>query len=116
LPVLGKAIAQEPDNYVAHANLATALFKLKQYPEAAREFVWIIQVRPEVSASYYFLAISLDHLGDCERAYRTYQEFARRADAATNKNEVEEARKRSVQLQRLINERKCKSAVKAKSK
>lgn len=116
LLVLDRALAREPDNYAAHANLATAFFKLKQYPQAAREFIWIIRARPEVPASYYFLAISLDHLGDCEKAYRTYQEFARRADATTNKNEVEEARVRSGQLQRLIKEGKCKSGVKQKTK
>ena len=66
LPVLAEAISREPANYPPHASLATALFKLKRYPEAAREFIWLIQSRPEVAMSYYFLAISLDHLGDCE--------------------------------------------------
>lgn len=116
LPVLTDAILRDPDNYAAHASLATALFKLKQYPEAAREFIWIIGVRPEVPASYFFLAISIDHLGDCERAYRAYQEFVRRADPASNKSEVEEAIARSGQLQRLIKERKCNSPAKKKEK
>ncbi len=116
LPVLGDAISREPDNYAAHASLATALFKLKQYPEAAREFIWIIRVRPEVPASYYFLAISIDHLADCEQASRAYQEFVRRADPATNKSEIEEANARSSQLQRLIKERKCTPVVKKKGK
>lgn len=116
LPVLADAISREPNNYQAHASLATALFKQKQYPAAAREFLWIIRARPEVPASYYFLAISLDHLGDCEQAYRTYQEFVRRADPAVNKNEVEEAKARSNQLQKLIRERKCNSTTKKKGK
>jgi tetratricopeptide (TPR) repeat protein len=116
LPLLSDAIAREADNYAAHASLATALFKLKQYPEAAREFIWLIRTRPDVPASYYFLAISLDHLGDCAQALRGYQEFVRRADAAANKNEVEEANSRIVQLQRLIKERKCNSPVKTKGK
>jgi tetratricopeptide (TPR) repeat protein len=116
LPVLADAISREPDNYAAHASLATALFKLKRYPEAAGEFVWIIHTRPEVSASYFFLAISLDHLGDCQQAYRCYQEYVRRADPAANKNEVEEANMRSTQLQRLIKEHKCKAPIKAKEK
>ena len=109
LPVLTDAITHEQDNYAAHASLATALFKLKQYPEAAREFIWIIRVRPEVAASYFFLAISIDHLGDCEQANRAYREFVRRADPASNKSEVDEAIARSGQLQKLIKERKCKS-------
>lgn len=116
LPVLTDAISREPDNYAAHASLATGLFKLKQFPEAAREFVWIIRVRPEVPASYYFLAISIDHLGDCEQAYKAYQEFVRRADPASHKSEVEEAIARSSQLQRLIKERKCSAPAKKKGK
>ncbi len=112
MSVLAEALTREPDNYTAHASLATALFKQKQYPEAAREFIWIIRVRPEVAASYYFLAISLDHLTDCEQAARAYQEFVRRADPASNKSEVEEANTRSIQLQRLIKEHKCTSVVK----
>jgi len=114
LPVLADALSREPDNYSAHASLATALFKQKRYTEAAREFIWVIRVRPEVAASYYFLAISLDHLGDCEQAYRSYKEFVHRADPSAYKNEVEEANARSVQLQRLIKERKCSSPDKKK--
>lgn len=112
MPVLLDVLSRDPDNYAAHASLATALFKEKRYAEAAREFIWIIRVRPEVPASYYFLAISLDHLGDCEQASRAYQEFVRRADPASNRSEIEEANARSTQLQRLIKGRKCTPAVK----
>ena len=112
MPVLMDALSREPDNYAAHASLATALFKQKRFPDAIREFIWIIRVRPEVPASYYFLAISLDHLGDCEQASRAYQEYVRRADPAANKSEIEEANARSRQLQRLIKGRKCTPAVK----
>ena len=116
VPVLTDAISREPDNYAAHASLATALFKQRRYPEAAREFIWLIRVRPETTASYYFLAISLDHLGDCEKAYRSYQEFVRRAEPNANRMELEEANARSSQLQRLIRERKCGSPAKKKGK
>jgi Flp pilus assembly protein TadD len=116
LPVLADAISREPDSYAAHASLATALFKLKQYPEAAREFIWIIRVRPEVAASYFFLGIAIDHLGDCEQASKAYQEFVRRADPALNKSEVEEAIARSGQLQKLIKEHKCGPPAKKKGK
>lgn len=116
LPVLAEAISREPTNYPPHASLATAWFKLKRYPEAAREFIWIIRAKPEVAASYFFLAISLDHLGDCEQAYKSYREFVRRADAATLKNEIQEANTRSTDLQRLIKERKCAAQVKSKNK
>ncbi|HVG20919.1 MAG TPA: tetratricopeptide repeat protein, partial [Blastocatellia bacterium] len=116
LPVLADAISREANNYAAHANLATALFKLQRYPDAAREFVWVIEARPEVPASYFFLAISLDRLGDCQQALRAYQEFVRRADPAASKNEVEEANIRLGLLQKLVKEGKCKSAVKRKAK
>ena len=39
LPVLADAIARDANNYVAHANLATALFKLQRYPYAAQELI-----------------------------------------------------------------------------
>ncbi len=113
---LNEAITREPANYAAHASLATALFKLKQYPGAAREFVWLIRTRPDVSASYYFLANSFEHLGDCAQALRCYQEYLRRADTAVNKAEVEEATLRVAQFQRLAKEGKCKSPSKSKGK
>lgn len=116
LPILDDAIARDPGNYPAHASLATALFKLKRYADAAREFVWLIRSRPEVGASYYFLANSFEHLGDCEQALRCYQEYVRRADPAVNKSEVEEATLRIAQFQRLAKEGKCKSPNKPKKK
>lgn len=116
LPILNDAIAREAGNYAAHASLATALFKLKQYPDAAREFFWLIRTRPEVAASYYFLGNSFEHLGDCAQALRCYQEYVRRADPAVNKTEVEEATLRVAQFQRLAKEGKCKSPSKAKRK
>ncbi|HSE97971.1 MAG TPA: tetratricopeptide repeat protein [Blastocatellia bacterium] len=116
IPVLQAALSSEPENYVAHANLATGFFKLKQYPAAAREFIWIIQRRPDIAASYFFLAISLDKIGDCEQATRAYQEFVKRADAAALREEVEEANIRLGLLQKLAKEGKCKSPVKGKGK
>jgi tetratricopeptide (TPR) repeat protein len=116
LAILNEAITREPANYAAHASLATALFKLKQYPGAARELVWLIRTRPEVAASYFFLANSFEHLGDCAQALRCYQEYLRRADAAVNKAEVEEATLRVAQFQRLAKEGRCKSPSKSKGK
>ncbi|MBI3653019.1 MAG: tetratricopeptide repeat protein [Acidobacteria bacterium] len=114
IPWLSEALNREPENYVAHANLGTAYFKLKQYLGAAQEFIWIVKVRPETAVSYFFLAISLDHLGDCPQAMRAYQEFARRGDVATYKMELEETRIRLSLLQNLVKAGKCKAPVKAK--
>lgn len=116
LPVLADAIARDQNNYAAHANLATALFKLQRYPESAREFIWLIRTKPDVTASYYFLAISFDHLGDCQQALRAYQEFKRRADRTASKTELEDANIRMSLLEKLAKEGKCKSAVKGKGK
>lgn len=116
LPVLAEAISREPNNYPAHANLATAHFKLKQYLQAAREFIWVVRARPEVAASYFFLAISFDRIGDCEQALRAYQEFVRRADRDANKKELEEASLRVSLLERLVKEGKCKPVVRGKEK
>lgn len=116
LPVLSDVIAREQDNYPAHANLATALFKLQRYPEAAREFIWIVGKRPEIAVSYYFLAISFEKFGDCEQALKAYKEFVRRADPTSNKNEIEEATARLTYLQRLTKEGKCKSLSRGKKK
>ncbi len=116
LPFLKEALARDPNNYAAHANLATAFFKLKSFVDAAREFIWIIRARPDTAVSYYFLAISFDRLGDCEQATRAYQEFVRRADAAANKNEVEESNTRLAYLLRVTKEGRCKPIVKEKGK
>lgn len=114
LPILMEALTRDPNNYAAHASLATAYFKLKQYAPSAREFIWVINSKPEIAASYFFLAIALDRLGDCAQAFRTYQEFTRRADVKTYKNELEEAKIRLNLLQTLVKEGKCKSPAKGK--
>jgi predicted Zn-dependent protease len=116
LPVLMDALSREADNPAAHANLATAFFKLQRYPEAAREFIWLIRAKPETSASYFFLAISLDHLGDCYQALRAYQEFVRRADAKVNKNEIDDANIKISLIQKATKEGKCKPPAKGKGK
>src|SRR5262249_39772917 len=108
-------ISREPNNYPAHANLATALFKLQQYPQAAREFIWLVNTKPEIAASYYFLAISFDKLGGCEEATKAYNEFVRRADANLNREEIKDANLRLSLLQKLAKDGKCKSALKGKS-
>jgi tetratricopeptide (TPR) repeat protein len=114
IPILAEAIKREANNYVAHANLGTAYFKLKQYLPSAQEFIWLINAKPDTAASYFFLAISLDRLGDCPQAVRAYQEFARRGDANTFKNELEETRIRLSLLQNLVKEGKCKAPAKGK--
>ena len=114
--VLSEALTRDANDYAAHANFATALFKLKDYPRSANEFIWLIKAKPEVAASYYFLAISLDQLGDCAQALKAYQAFIQRASADKNQMEIDEATRRSNDLQRLIKEKKCRTAAKGKGK
>src|SRR5256714_9201692 len=114
LAILNEALQRDANNYAAHASLATALFELKQYPQAAGEFIWLIRQKPEVAMSYYFLAIAFDRLGDCPQAQRAYQEFTRRADPSKNAREIENANLRLGLLTRLVKDGKCKSPAKGK--
>jgi len=116
LPVLSEAISREGTNFQAHANLATALFELKQYPRAAGEFAWLVQKRPGEPVAFYFLAISFDRIGDCPQALRAYQEFVGRADPAKNKTEIDDATIRASLLQKLVKQGRCKPPGRGKSK
>jgi len=107
-------LQRDANNYAAHASLATALFELKQFPQAAVEFIWLIRQKPDVAASYYFLGIAFDKLSDCPQAQRAYQEFTRRADATKNQLEIDSAKLRLSLLARLAREGKCKSPAKGK--
>jgi tetratricopeptide (TPR) repeat protein len=103
-----KALANEPDNVPAHSSLATSLFELKQYAQAAPQFAWIVQKKPQATIAYYFLAISVDRLGDCYDALRTYQEFIKFADPAVNKEEIENATIRVSLLEKEAKHGRCK--------
>lgn len=109
-----KALANEPDSVPAHSTLATSLFELKQYPQAAPQFLWIVQKKPQLVIGYYFLAISLDRMGDCYDSLNSYKEFARRADPAVNKEEIENAQIRVSLLEKEAKHGRCKPASKGK--
>lgn len=116
MPILDEALARDPHSYEAHASLATALFELKQYPRAAGEFIWVVRARPDAPIGYYFLAISLDRIGDCEQGLRAYREFLGRADPSANRKEIDDATIRVSLLERLAKDGKCKSPVKRKGR
>ncbi len=116
IPILAEALSSDPDNYQAHANLGAALFELKRYPQAAAEFVWIVRAKPGLATAYYFLAISLDRIGDCEQSLRAYREFLKKADASGNSKEIEDARIRVSLLDKLAKEGRCKPLSKGKGK
>ena len=60
--MLRRVLMVAPDNYAAHANLATALYALKQYPAALSEYQWLLKCKPDLTVAYYFIATSHDFL------------------------------------------------------
>ncbi|HEY0101756.1 MAG TPA: tetratricopeptide repeat protein [Pyrinomonadaceae bacterium] len=100
--LLKRILASAPDNYAAHANLATALDGLKQYPEALVEYQWLNRARPELAVTYFLLARAYDLTGDLELALATYETFLAKADAAQNNLEIEKVNLRLPNLRRQI--------------
>ena len=100
--ILRQVLKDNPNNYSAHANLATALYELKQYAQAVPEFEWVIANKPEVIVAHYFIATSHDYLGEYPEALASYQKFLASADAKTNQLEIEKVKLRLPTLQRQI--------------
>ena len=116
IPILAEALSSDADFYQAHASLGTALFELKRYQQAAAEFVWIVRAKPGLATAYFFLAISLDRIADCEQALRAYREFLKKADAAVNAKEIDDAKIRVSLLEKLAKEGRCKPLSKGKGR
>lgn len=89
VPILRAVLARTPEDYLAHANLGLALYELKDFPSAITEYEWIATARPEVAATYFFLASAHDNLQQYPDALAAYEKFLARADATTNKLEIE---------------------------
>jgi tetratricopeptide (TPR) repeat protein len=87
--VLRIVLARSPNEYLAHTNLALALYELKDFPAAITEYEWIAAARPELAATYFFLATAHDNLQEYEDALDGYQRFLARADQMANKLEIE---------------------------
>src|SRR6185503_15600671 len=62
--VLNAVVEGHSDNYAARANLATALYEMKQYAAAIPEYEWILSVKPDAVVAYYFIATAHDYLGE----------------------------------------------------
>ena len=89
VPILREVIARTPDDYIAHANLALALYELKDFRAAIAEYEWIAKVRPELAATYFFLATAHDNLQQYPEALAAYEKFLARADATNNQLEID---------------------------
>jgi tetratricopeptide (TPR) repeat protein len=107
IPALQQVLAANPpDNiaYFAHTNLATAFFELDDYPNAAREFIWILnhqQDQKRAAVTIYFLAICFDKLGDYQQALKAYEQFLALA-SPDNQLEIDKVKLRLPSLKRQI--------------
>jgi tetratricopeptide (TPR) repeat protein len=111
--LLRETLAQNPKEgvaYFAHTNLATALFEMDDFANAAREFIWVLnhqRDRKRTTVTLYFLGICLDKLGDYEQAMKAYQQFLSQA-TGENQLEIDKVKLRMPSLQRQIREGKGK--------
>jgi tetratricopeptide (TPR) repeat protein len=111
--LLRETLAQNPKEevaYFAHTNLATALFEMDDFANAAREFIWVLghqRDRKRATITLYFLGICLDKLGDYEQAMKAYQQFLSHA-TTENQLEIEKVKLRMPSLQKQLREGKGK--------
>ncbi|NOT60184.1 MAG: tetratricopeptide repeat protein [Acidobacteria bacterium] len=105
--LLRRVLEQNPTGetaYVTHTNLATALFELDDFVNAAREFVWILNQqrdRQRAAVTLYFLGICFDKLGDLEQAQKVYKQFLTVA-GPENQLEIEKVNLRLPPLKRQL--------------
>ncbi len=105
-PVLAQSLKEE-QTYTAHANIATAFFELKDYPNAAREYIWMLDYlgkkgeQKKFAVTTYLLGVCFDKFGDYEQALKAYQQFLALAPAE-QQLEVEKVKLRLPSLQRQI--------------
>jgi len=97
-PILRRVIANAPNEYAAHANLALALYEMKRFVEALPEYEWLAATRPEIAATYFFIATAHDNLGEYEQALDAYEKFLSRANPTNNKLDIEKVNLRLPRL------------------
>jgi tetratricopeptide (TPR) repeat protein len=111
-----QALAQNPKEevaYFARTNLATALFELDDFQNAAREFIRILDHQrnrgdqKRTAITLYFLGICFDKLGDYQQALKAYEQFLAIASTG-NQLEIDKVKLRLPSLQRQIREGKGK--------
>jgi tetratricopeptide (TPR) repeat protein len=116
ISVSRQALAQNPKEdlaYFAHTNLATALFELDDFQNAAREFIWILDHQSRrgdqkrTAITLYFLGICFDKLGDYQQALKAYEQFLAIA-SSDNQLEIDKVKLRLPSLQKQIKEGKGK--------
>lgn len=106
--IFRKIVEIVPENWTAHANLATALFQLKRLPEAKVEYEWLTSKQPLSPTAFFFLAIVHDQLDEYMDAMANYQQYLKLADPVQNKLDIDKVNLRLPSLQRQIKEGKGK--------
>lgn len=74
---LRKALAQEPDNAVAHALLGSALLAQKKPEKAMQEAKLAVKFAPDIAFPYYVLAMSQTGMGKFKDGEKTIKESLR---------------------------------------
>ncbi len=100
--ILRRVVAAAPNSYAAHANLATALYELKQFAAALDEYAWLLKSKPDLTVAHYFIATAHDYLGEYPQALSSYESFLAQADMKTNQLEIEKVKLRLPSLRRQI--------------
>ncbi|OYT71537.1 MAG: hypothetical protein CFK52_07845 [Chloracidobacterium sp. CP2_5A] len=93
-------VASDPEAAAPRAGLATALFKLERFGEAAQNFEILRRRQPEIAATYFFLGVCYDKMGDYRAALAAYEAFLARADGVHNRLEIEKVQLRLPSLRR----------------
>lgn len=97
-----RILAVAPDNYTAHANLATALYESKRYAEALVEYNWLLAAKPDLAVAYFFIGTVHDYLGQYPEALAAYETFLARANPKDNQLEIDKINLRLPSLRRQI--------------
>jgi tetratricopeptide (TPR) repeat protein len=100
--ILRRIIKYAPDDYAAHANLATALYEEKLYPEALVEFGWLAAAKPDIPITYFFIATAHDYMQEYKDALAAYEKFLSLADQEQNKLEIEKVNLRLTTLRKQV--------------
>jgi len=100
--ILRKLIAMSPENWTAHANLATALFQLARFAEAKVEYDWLAQRQPDAAVPHFFLGIVHDRLGELRPAMAEYQAYLKLADPKRDQADIDKVNLRLPALEREI--------------